>query len=173
MQKIIVDGYNVIHADGELRALPMERARRELLARLRRYLSGKDVQVTVVFDGVGGMEDAEAVIPGRLQVLYSASGQTADEVIVGALHTHPNPREYIVVTGDIADIGRSVAAVGASVMSPADFLERTDARARGAGPRRAPEKPDPDEEDVDYWLELFERSEDGDAPGRKRGPRDD
>jgi predicted RNA-binding protein with PIN domain len=166
MQKIIVDGYNVIHADPDLvreAGRAMESARGALLGRLRAYIASRQVQVTVVFDGAGGMVDAESLVPGRLQVLYSASGQSADEVIVETLRRHPNPREYIVVTSDMADIGRAVRAVGATVMPSAAFLERlatTDEPAQA--PPAAGEKPEPSADDVDYWLRRFGETGDQD-----------
>ncbi|HER19796.1 MAG TPA: hypothetical protein ENO14_01985 [Chromatiales bacterium] len=174
MQKIIIDGYNVIHADADLRrnaARAMEDARRALLERVRAYLADRQVQVTVVFDGAGGLVDAEALVPGRLQVLYSARGQSADEVIVATLESHPNPRQYIVVTSDMADIGRRVRAIGAVVMASDEFLERmgtsgTSNGDTGPGGRRS-EKPDPAGEDIDYWLRQFG------AGGEKSGDRDD
>jgi predicted RNA-binding protein with PIN domain len=168
MQKIIIDGYNLIHADPALRRLAargMEEARVGLLERLRLYLEAKRVQITVVFDGAGGMIDADPVIPGRLQVLYSAGGQTADEVIRTVLHGHPNPRQYIVITSDMADIGRSVGAVGATVMGSAEFLQRLSALGTdGAAPptEATGEKPDPSEPDVEFWLRKFGENGDRD-----------
>lgn len=164
MQKIIVDGYNVIHADPALRrssTSEMRRARVELIERIREYLDEKDVQVTVVFDGAGVIVDTEPVIPGRLQVVYSASGQSADEFIVTTLNAYANPREYIVVTSDMADIGRSVRAMGAHVMSSSRFLERlAGGGADGVVRDNANEHGTPG--DVDYWLEKFERREEDD-----------
>jgi predicted RNA-binding protein with PIN domain len=175
MQKIIIDGYNLIHADPGLRrtaARAMDEARRSLLERVRAYLSERRVQVTVVFDGAGGLVDAEALVPGRLQVLYSAGGQTADEVIVETLESHPNPRQYIVVTSDMADIGRRVRAIGAVVMPSSEFLGRmagpgTAGRDEGVAGGHRSEKPDPAGEDIDYWLRQFGAGEE------KSGDRDD
>lgn len=162
MQKIIVDGYNLIHADPRLQKKMAgggpERAREGLLARIRAYVAARDVRVTVVFDGRGGLTEAEAVIPGRLQIIYSAGGQTADEVIVETLHAAANPREFIVVTSDMADIGRSVRAIGAEVMPSPTFLERMRRAGRAAPPSAAPGEP---EVDVDYWLEQFGEGRDG------------
>lgn len=168
MQKIIVDGYNVIHADADLvreSGRSMEAAREALLARIRAYIESRQVRVTVVFDGAGGMVDAEARVPGRLQVLYSAAGQSADEVIVETLHGHPNPREFIVVTSDMADIGRAVGAVGATVMASPEFLARLAGRGGDEVPTSAAggrEKPEPSPDDVDYWLGKFGKSGDRD-----------
>ena len=164
MQKIIVDGYNVIHCDPALRQAAkqgMEKARAGLIERVSRYVGEKHVRVTIVFDGAGVITDVESPVPGRLQILFSASGQTADELIVTTLHAHANPREWIVVTSDVADIGRSVAAAGAQVMSSPSFLERID-----AGDAREPgnERPDAEETpgDVDYWLDRFTRRDESD-----------
>jgi predicted RNA-binding protein with PIN domain len=165
MQKIIVDGYNVIHADASLKravAGGMEVAREALLARLREYLASKAVQITVVFDGAGGLVDAEAPVPGRLQVLYTAAGQSADELIVETLQLHANPRQFIVVTSDMSDIGRAAGAVGATVMSSPEFLDRLSARPAAAEPHAGSEKPRPSEEDVGYWLERFGDGKTGD-----------
>ena len=161
MQKIIIDGYNVIHADPRLQKKlaggGLERAREGLLARIRAYLEERDVSVTVVFDGRGGLSVAEAIVPGRLQVVYSASGQTADEVIVESLHRAANPREFIVVTSDMADIGRSVRAIGAEVMLSPAFLARIKRAKPGQTGAPAPQDP---EVDVDYWLEQFGKGRD-------------
>jgi len=171
VQKLVVDGYNVIHADAELKrqaAASVEQARRALIGRIEAYLASRQVKITVVFDGAGGMVDADAVVPGRLQVLYSATGQSADDVIVSMLQRHTNPREFIVVTSDMADIGRAVRALGATVMPSAEFLARLEAR-KGESPgwnARVGEKPEPSDDDVDYWLRQF-----GDAG--KKGPHSD
>lgn len=164
MQKLIVDGYNVIHADPKLKKTVragMQGAREGLIARVLRYLEHKNVQVTVVFDGRGGITDAEVVLPGRLQVLYSATGQTADDFIVDTLFAHPNPREFIVVTSDMADIGSRVSPVGARVLSSSEFLERIRQGAASPAEEEAADavedEPPTPREDVDFWLEQFEK----------------
>ena len=155
VQKIIVDGYNVIHADAELKQLlgaGIDRARGELVDWLSDYVGMRDVRVTVVFDGRGGLMDSEAVVGGRLQLVYSARGQSADDVIVEMIESHPNPREFIVVTSDMADIGRKTRALGATLMSSRDFLARID-QPPAARNHRAEQSQG--EVDVDYWLDQF------------------
>jgi len=159
MQKIIIDGYNVIHADERLKrtaARNLQQAREHLIAMLERYLSDRKLQVTVVFDGRGRLADMESVIPGRLQVVYSSSPGTADELIVSTLEESDNPRAFIVVTSDRTDIGRTARAMGAEVIASEEFLERL----RG-GPRAPkvgkPEKPAADDADTEYWLKKFSR----------------
>ncbi|MFH1755114.1 MAG: NYN domain-containing protein [Candidatus Latescibacterota bacterium] len=155
-QKIIIDGYNMIHADPELKRYmenDMNRARGELIDRLKMYLSDKAVRITVVFDGQGGLTDVEMVLPAKLQVMFSPFGQTADELIVGTLQNAANPREYIIVTSDSMDIGREASSLGATVESSAAFLERIDRNPTGASQQE--EKPKANEVDTEYWLRVF------------------
>ncbi|MFQ5511689.1 MAG: NYN domain-containing protein [Candidatus Krumholzibacteriia bacterium] len=163
-QSVIVDGYNVIYTDERLRRTAckdLERARDGLVEKLESYLSGRKLKITVVFDGRGGMASAEAVIPGKLQVVYSAGSETADEVIVETLRKATNPAAHIVVTSDMADIGRAARALGCQVIGSKRFLDRMEAdgkrvRSAGAGPAV-------DLGDTDYWLEKF--AADGETEG--------
>jgi len=167
MQKVIVDGYNVIHADPDLRremAVRPEDARRALLDRIRDYLADRQLRVTVVFDGAGGLAEGEVVVPGRLQTLYSAAGDSADALILRTIGRGPDARRYIVVSSDMADVGRAARAVGARVMASEAFLARIAGPAGAPEPGRdAREKPEPDAADTAFWLERFE--ERGEAPG--------
>ena len=59
-QRIIIDGYNVIYTDDRLRrkaCKDLEGARAELLEMLKGYVRHRRLQVTVVFDGRGGVVD--------------------------------------------------------------------------------------------------------------------
>jgi predicted RNA-binding protein with PIN domain len=118
--------------------------------------------MTVVFDGRGGMTDVEMILPSKLQVMYSPFGQTADELIVRSLRTASNPREYIVITSDAADIGRTARALGAGVISSQEFLRRID-RSDSNTVEEKSEKPAPNEDDTDYWLKLFSSDGENDA----------
>jgi predicted RNA-binding protein with PIN domain len=151
---MIIDGYNVLHADERLKKaarVDLLSARRALVRRLTAYLKTKKLQMTLVFDGRGGITDVDVEIPGKLQVLFSSAGQTADDVIVGMLETSSNPRKYIVVTSDMADIGRAARAMGANVLSSSEFLDRME-------PKKASgqvENEDAAADDIDYWLKKF------------------
>ena len=160
-QKIVVDGYNVIYADDALRKTAVkdiERSRKKLVAMLEAYLSNKDLRVTVVFDGRGGLADEEAAVPGKLQVVYSARYQTADDLIIAMVKASPNPRSHIVVTSDRAHIRPAVSEIGCAVIESKDFLERIRAKKTGKRGRGGDdEKPRGGSDDMDYWLDRFER----------------
>lgn len=163
-QKIVVDGYNVIYADDSLRrhALrDMERARREFLERIKTYLKEKQVQVTVVFDGRGGIADSETIVPGKLHVVYSARNQTADDLIISMISRSSNPQAFLVATSDKAHIRPAVAKLGCSVIGAMGFLKRI-SQGGSAGPgKEIDEKPKADGADIDYWLSEFEKGEPG------------
>ncbi len=158
-QRIVVDGYNVIYADDALRKMAlkeMERARREFLRKIEAYIADKELRVTVVFDGRGGLTDAEALVPGKLQVIYSARHQSADDLIVSMIGTSDNPRSYIVVTSDRAHIRPAVAELGCRVIGAKTFLNRISGRVRLAPQGGDEEKPQPGAEDLDFWLGRFD-----------------
>jgi predicted RNA-binding protein with PIN domain len=154
MQKMIVDGYNVIHADPDLKRTMQkdpQGARRALIRRLAKYLENKSVQLSVVFDGHGGITDVDVEIPGKLQILFSPEGQSADELILEIMEASSHPRRYIVVTSDVADIGRAAGALGAEVVASQEFLSRIRPHER----RNGHDAVDAVADDVDYWLERF------------------
>jgi predicted RNA-binding protein with PIN domain len=163
-QQVIVDGYNVIYTDDALRrhaCKDLEGARGRLIDRLCSYVKSRRIRMTVVFDGRGGLTDSEVVVPAKLQVLFSAGGQSADDVIVKTVLESGNPRQFLVVTSDQADIGSRLRPAGCQVMGSKRFLERVDKGTPGA---QTPQ-PHPDGDttglgDTDYWLEQFEADPD-------------
>ncbi len=164
-QKVLIDGYNVIYADKQLKKLAgvdLKRARDALIERLKTYLRSKSLHLTVVFDGRGGLTDADSVLPEKLQVLFSASGYSADNLIIEILRDSLNPREFIIVSSDLADIGRTASGMGAQVVASGEFLQRI-GRKQNFSPNDREEKPSPNEEDTDYWLNLFSDPTAGDT----------
>lgn len=158
-----MDGYNVIYADDQLRSVAvkdLERARRVFLSRVAAYLTDKALEVTVVFDGRGGMTEAETIVPHKLQAVYSTRHQSADELIVSIISASRNPKSYIVVTSDRAHIRPAVSERGCRVVGSKAFLERLSPKRRSPPGAGEDGKPGPGADDMDYWLDRFER--DGD-----------
>lgn len=126
MPKIIVDGYNVIHASQELAALltrDLEEARQALLRRLTPYVTTHKVELVVVFDGAGlHPSGINTPLPPRLQVLFSQPPHSADAVIEKLLAADAHPRSVTLVTSD-----KRLLAVarerGAAVLSPHRLLQ--------------------------------------------------
>ena len=81
MEEIIVDGYNLIHAGEETRALArwdLESARERVIGDLAEFAALEDIKVEVVFDAGGseGMENRFRPTP-LLTVTYTGKGESA------------------------------------------------------------------------------------------------
>ncbi|MBT8226684.1 MAG: hypothetical protein HKP61_18900 [Dactylosporangium sp.] len=94
---LIVDGYNVTKRGfGEM---SLEQQRRRLIAGLGGLAAQTQAEVTVVFDGaerVLGLPPA----PRGVRVLFSRTGQTADDLIRRLVRAEPSGRPVVVVSSD-------------------------------------------------------------------------
>jgi uncharacterized protein len=102
---LIVDGHSIIFAWPEMRAMHSRRnilAREALIKSLTDYQDFSGVHVAVVFDGQG-MKVSEHTEPGGIQVFYSGSGQTADDVIERLVAKYGREHEITVATDDLME----------------------------------------------------------------------
>jgi len=130
-QRLIIDGYSLIHRDPETKRMVsenMRRAREVLIEKISRTATAMAEQVTVVFDG----QLRSGSVPGGLQaieILYSSSGQTADTVIERLVHQAVDPAKWLVVTNDRRE-RETVMATGVQTMSCAVFIEECQRMAK-------------------------------------------
>jgi predicted RNA-binding protein with PIN domain len=123
--RILVDGYSLLHnwpelAPGKARHSAM--AREELVRRLTEYHDATGTAVTVVFDGAGERgRPSEMPSTRGMEVLFSRSGQTADDIIERAAARLAQLGEVLVVTDDYAERD-TVIAFGAMAVSCDVFL---------------------------------------------------
>ena len=124
--RILVDGYSLLHGWPELapgRARHSAAAREELIRRLTLYQDASGIPVTIFFDGAGprgGKPNVTA--PGSIEVLYSRSGQTADDMIERAAHRFGPYGEILAVTDDHAERDM-VISLGGSASSCWNFIQ--------------------------------------------------
>ena len=114
MRFLIVDAHSVIFSWPELRRLHQRRmslARDELIKLLTQYQDTSGVRVVVVFDGQGGKVSEESVA-GGIQVFYSATGQSADQVIERLAALYAKEHDLTVATSDLLE-QQTVASFGA------------------------------------------------------------
>ena len=127
--RILVDGYSLLHQWPELAAgapRHSERARDALVDMLQQYQDAAGTPVTVFFDGQGPRGCRGGATPGqRVEVLYSRSGQTADDLIERAAHRFQEFGEVLVVTNDFAERD-TVSALGGTVASCENFIRMID-----------------------------------------------
>jgi predicted RNA-binding protein with PIN domain len=127
--RILVDGYSLLHNWPELAAgaaRHSERARVALVDLLQQYQDACGTPVTVFFDGQGARgRRPENPSPHAVEVLFSGTGQTADDLIERAAHRFQDYGEVLVVTDDFAERD-TVSAFGGSVASCGNFIRMID-----------------------------------------------
>ena len=106
--RILVDGYSLLHnwpdlAPGQPRHC--EAARDELLHRLGQYRDAIGTPITVVFDGTGPRWRSSSPLEStpELEIIYSSSRQSADDVIERATARLREYGDVLVVTNDFAE----------------------------------------------------------------------
>ena len=123
--RILVDGYSLLHNWPELAAgapRHSETARDALVEMLAHYQDATGTPVTVFFDGRGSRRSKpKNESGGQVEVLFSHSGQTADDLIERAAHRFQDYGEVLVVTDDFAERD-TVSGFGSSVASCANFI---------------------------------------------------
>jgi predicted RNA-binding protein with PIN domain len=101
---ILVDGYSVIHAWPKLRRAAgrsLEQQRDALVRVLQQFGDAQHGRVTVVFDGYAAKRKPDNIEPTPgVEVLFSETGKTADDVIERLVGLAENRSQILVVTSD-------------------------------------------------------------------------
>jgi len=127
---LIVDGHSVIFGWPELRAIHArhrEAAREVLIRQLTNYQDQSGTRVVVVFDGKGGRVN-ESTEKGGIQIFYSSTGTTADDIIERLAAKYAAKRSLTVATSDRLE-RQTVYTFGAdsiSVDTLRDWLARAE-----------------------------------------------
>ena len=121
----MVDGYSLLHAWPELaQGKPRfsAAAREELAHCLTQYQDAIGVPITLVFDGQGTARSNPATpVSRKLEVIFSKSGQTADDIIERATYLLSSYGQVLVVTDDLAEKD-TVTSVGGVTSSCENFI---------------------------------------------------
>jgi len=131
VRRLIVDGYNLLHAHPRYASAAgrdIEAARARLVADLAGFAQGGP-RVVVVFDGGGNpFSDGVPHHVGQLTVIFSAAGTDADGVVEAlAARSRERGEDATVVTSDAAT-RQAVRSGSVSVLSSEAFaadLERS------------------------------------------------
>jgi predicted RNA-binding protein with PIN domain len=147
MTRLVVDGYNIIHAWPDLAAAlrtdSLEEARRRLLVRLAEYRATTGDEVLVVFDArfrARGSPDREMV--EGIEVRYGSARESADHVIERLMYEasrRGRVLEMILATDDRLQRDL-VAGMGVPTLSSRALrveVERTEKERGGEVRRRA------------------------------------
>ena len=123
---LILDGYNIIGALDRYREVGDFVAARELLTNDTLKASGwTGREIILVYDAhrSSEAERVELLAGGAVRVVYSAPGQSADDVIERLLDNLPGPST--LYTGDFA-LQRTALARGAARATPREFGDLLD-----------------------------------------------
>lgn len=106
MRRLIVDGYNVLHADAVYRRIAdedLDTARARIVEDVAAFCAG-EWRGTVVFDGAGNpMADGSPHHVAGVAVVFSRGGESADSVIEGlARRARERSEGVTIVTSDAA-----------------------------------------------------------------------
>ena len=130
-----MDGYSLLHHWSELargRARHSAAAREELVQRLTQYHDACGTPITVVFDGASGPAKPEKPAVSGMEILYTRTGQTADQIIERVTGRLVSYGEVLVVTNDLAerDLVISLGGMAASCENFVRTMESAEAEMK-------------------------------------------
>jgi predicted RNA-binding protein with PIN domain len=129
MERVIVDGYNVIHAWPELKRLltgaSLEAARDRLIERLSVFGMVVGADVTVVFDAhhSTARNNSEATVDG-VRVLFTRKGHSADHAIERMAYDASQAGDVITVATSDGFQRDLVRGMGGAVISALELERR-------------------------------------------------
>ncbi len=122
---LIIDGYNVLHADRTLVSLnpiQLQRERERLVDQLSAYRSLRQMEITVVFDGwQGGWSTEKRERKKGVEIIFSKVGEKADEVIKRLVREKGSGAT--VITSD-REISRYAEKMAVGAVSSEKFKEK-------------------------------------------------
>ena len=124
--RILIDGYSLLHSWPELapgRARFSMEARDELIRVLTLYRDAVGTPITIFFDGSSPARGPRPKSASdEVEILFSRSGQTADQMIERAAHRFKPYGEVLAVTDDHAERD-TVIALGGLASSCWNFIQ--------------------------------------------------
>ena len=128
MERLIVDGYNIIHAWPPLKQLmgqSLEAARDKLIDRLAVYAQVSGADVTVVFDAhrTTSMANAEELNQG-VHVIFTRKGHSADHVIERIAYAVTAGEDPVTVATSDRFQSDLVRGMGGAVISALELERR-------------------------------------------------
>jgi predicted RNA-binding protein with PIN domain len=161
MPRILIDGYNLLHAtdvfgQGALEGT-LQGSREALLAFLAARLTSRERRgTTIVFDAAGAPPGlpSEHKFEG-LQVRFARDYADADAMLEALIEKARAPKELLVVSGD-RRVQRAARSRGAAWMNSTEWYRQVRDRLPQDGEAPPSKRPAPaGVGDVDYWVNEF------------------
>ncbi len=129
MERLIVDGYNVIHAwpslKRELEEAGLEAARDRLVERMVVLGVISGVEITVVFDSHRAAASSEEMIEG-VRVIFTRKGHSADHAIERLAYRSAEAGDMITVATSDRFQSDLVRGMGGAVISALELERRAE-----------------------------------------------
>ena len=126
MERLIVDGYNIVHAWPELKRLlteaSLEAARDSLIERMSVFGMVSGAEITVVFDSRHAATATEEMVEG-VRVMFTRKGHSADHTIERLAYEASSGGVVLTVATSDRLQSEMVRGMGGAVISAAE-LER-------------------------------------------------
>lgn len=153
MLQLLIDGHNLI---GKMPGLSLADFDDEekLVAMLRKYATRRRARIVVVFDsGSPGGRSGE-LSGGGVEAIFAADGHTnADRILIERIRKVKRPKEWALVSGD-RSIQREAGHRRMRTIESADFAGQL---IPPSPTELTPEEKPLAEQDIDEWLDLFNR----------------
>lgn len=149
---VIIDGYNYI---GAIRDISLDDINKEdkLVNKMLSFIQKKKTKITIVFDGQKGWihDGAKKYKKGAINVVFSPSSSSADEMIKGMVDKSDHKRDLVVVSSD-RDVFQHAIKKGAKAVNCSDF-EKELKKMSIKGEKQL--NCSLTKAEVDYWMETF------------------
>jgi predicted RNA-binding protein with PIN domain len=123
-QLLIIDGYNLIHQDEELKQFldhSLEGARKQLVNKVAHIAPLLAKKCVIVFDGKGSSRGIQRAKEDTVEIIFSPGNKTADAIIERITYCSMKPEKICVVTDDHAE-QITIMSAGAFTMSCREFM---------------------------------------------------
>jgi predicted RNA-binding protein with PIN domain len=173
--RLLIDGYNLLHATGAVGSGrrgshgpgQLARARQRLLQQLSAGLSEEQRLTTqIVFDAHRKVTGDEEQVVHGMTVTYSAGFEEADDLLEQIIRQHPQPRTLTVISSDLR-VQRTAKARKAQAVSCDQWLMQLLEQSEPSDAAQKPPLQEPQErqerqgspllsaEEVARWLDEF------------------
>ncbi len=161
-EKIIIDGFNLAHKfppiAQKIKSGEIDAALTLTLNQVKKILSPKVSRLIVVFDGTDNPHHYPSGHP-NIKIMFSRKPETADDIIRNFIRNTDDVNEWTVVSSD-NEILFTARDHGAKTAKSENFKRRIDRAGRPGRTALNPEKYNPEDVDLDYWLPLFDEQDD-------------
>lgn len=164
MKTYLIDGYNLGHKIPQVKQFLNQQnfaaAIEAIIQAVQQRLNSRKNRVIIVFDGKRGVFASPAGITS-IEIKFSRKPQEADDVIRQYLRRAKDTSDIVVISSDRAIIN-SARDLGAQALTSEEFYFSKKQKKSGSNSSALNEKPDPEQVDLDYWLEQFKQRDDED-----------